>query len=79
MYRQWNATVIGMTGMPEVKLAREAEMAYCQISMVTDYDCWHPEHDSVTVDMVIKNLRANGDMAQRAVKEVSKLDEEKER
>jgi len=72
MYRLLGGTVIGMTGIPEVKLAREAEMAYCCMTLVTDYDCWHPGHDNVTVDMVIKVMKANGVLAQRAVKEVIK-------
>jgi 5'-methylthioadenosine phosphorylase len=70
LYRSWNCTVIGMTGLPEAKLAREAEMAYCQVSLVTDYDCWHPEHDSVTVELVVKNLKANGVTAQNCVRAV---------
>ena len=70
MYRSWDATVIGMTNLPEAKLAREAEMAYATLAMVTDYDCWHPDHDSVTVEMVIGNLQKNAVNAQKVIKEV---------
>lgn len=67
MYRSWDATVIGMTNLPEAKLAREAEIAYATLAMVTDYDCWHPDHDSVTVEMVIGNLQKNAVNAQQAL------------
>jgi 5'-methylthioadenosine phosphorylase len=67
LYRQWGCAVIGMTAMPEAKLAREAELPYATIAMVTDYDCWHPEHDHVTVDAVIKVLNANSANARRLV------------
>ena len=56
LYRSWGADVIGMTNMPEAKLAREAEIRYCTVAMVTDYDCWHPDHDEVDVTMVIQTL-----------------------
>ena len=69
LYRSWGATVIGMTNLPEAKLAREAEIAYATLAMVTDYDCWHPDHDSVTVDMVIGNLMKNAENAQRVIRE----------
>ena len=59
LYRSWNIDVIGMTNMPEAKLAREAQICYATLACVTDYDCWHPQHASVTVDMVIKNLKRN--------------------
>jgi len=59
LYQQWGCDVIGMTNMPEAKLAREAEIRYCSISMVTDYDCWHPEHDSVDLNILIKTLNDN--------------------
>jgi len=59
LYRSWNCSVIGMTNMPEAKLAREAELCYASVSMVTDFDCWHPAHDAVTVDAVIKVLLGN--------------------
>jgi len=62
--------VIGMTNMPEAKLAREAELCYATVAMVTDYDCWHDDHDSVTVDQVIKVLLANADNARALVKAV---------
>lgn len=65
LYRSWGCTVIGMTNMPEAKLAREAEIAYATVAMVTDYDCWHPDHDAVTVDQVIKVLIDNGAKARR--------------
>ena len=57
LYRSWEADVIGMTNMPEAKLAREAEIRYCTVAMVTDYDCWHPDHDEVDVSMVIQTLK----------------------
>jgi len=65
LYRSWGCDVIGMTAMPEAKLAREAELPYALVAMVTDYDCWHPDHDHVTVDQVIKILTANADNARR--------------
>ncbi|MEO0457714.1 MAG: S-methyl-5'-thioadenosine phosphorylase [Cyanobacteria bacterium P01_A01_bin.114] len=70
LYRSWGATVIGMTNLPEAKLAREAEIAYATLAMATDYDCWHPDHDSVTVEMVIGNLQKNAVNAQRVIQEV---------
>jgi 5'-methylthioadenosine phosphorylase len=70
LYRSWGATVIGMTNLPEAKLAREAEIAYATLALVTDYDCWHPDHDSVTVDMVIGNLQKNAVNAQKVIAEV---------
>ena len=72
LYRSWKADVIGMTNMPEAKLAREAEIRYCTVAMVTDYDCWHPEHEEVDVSMVIKTLQKNALNAQNMVKEVIK-------
>jgi 5'-methylthioadenosine phosphorylase len=71
LYRFWNCDVIGMTNMPEAKLAREAELCYATVAMVTDYDCWHPGHDAVTVDGVIKVLVANADHARTLVKVVA--------
>jgi len=59
LYRQWGMDVIGMTNFAEAKLAREAEICYSTLAAVTDYDCWHPEHDSVTIDMIIENLNKN--------------------
>lgn len=67
LYRTWGASVIGMTNMPEAKLAREAEIAYATVAMVTDYDCWHPEHDAVTVDQVVAVMAANRGKAQRLI------------
>eukprot|EP01103_Thecamoeba_quadrilineata_P021377 TRINITY_DN9807_c0_g1_i1.p1 TRINITY_DN9807_c0_g1~~TRINITY_DN9807_c0_g1_i1.p1 ORF type:complete len:308 (-),score=43.63 TRINITY_DN9807_c0_g1_i1:29-850(-) len=72
MYRLWGCSVIGMTAIPEAKLAREAEIAYVSVALVTDYDCWHPDHDDVTVEMVMNNLKTNGLNAQKAVVEVVK-------
>ncbi|MBM5815240.1 MAG: S-methyl-5'-thioadenosine phosphorylase [Cyanobacteria bacterium K_Offshore_surface_m2_239] len=68
LYRSWGCQVIGMTNHTEARLAREAEMAYATLAMVTDYDCWHQEHDAVSVEMVIANLRANAELAQRIVR-----------
>jgi 5'-methylthioadenosine phosphorylase len=67
LYRQWGADVIGMTGMPEAKLAREAELCYASLAMVTDYDCWHEGHGAVDVSAVIKTLLANADAARNTV------------
>jgi 5'-methylthioadenosine phosphorylase len=69
LYRSWGATIIGMTNLQEAKLAREAEIAYATLALVTDYDCWHPDHDSVTVDMVIANLQRNSVNAQKVIQE----------
>ncbi|RMH73633.1 MAG: S-methyl-5'-thioadenosine phosphorylase [Cyanobacteria bacterium J007] len=69
LYRSWGASVIGMTNLPEAKLAREAEIAYATLALVTDYDCWHLEHDSVSVEMVIANLKANAINAQKVIRE----------
>jgi len=69
LYRSWGATVIGMTNLPEAKLAREAEIAYATLALVTDYDCWHPDHDSVTVDMIVSNLQRNAVNAQKVIQE----------
>lgn len=71
LYRQWGCDVIGMTNMPEAKLAREAEMRYATVAMVTDFDCWHPDHDDVDVVMVIETLMANADKARALVKFVA--------
>jgi 5'-methylthioadenosine phosphorylase len=68
LYRQWGCDVIGMTNMPEAKLAREAEFCYATVAMVTDYDCWHPDHDDVTVEQIVKVLLANADKAKTLVK-----------
>jgi 5'-methylthioadenosine phosphorylase len=75
LYRSWGAHVIGMTNLQEAKLAREAEIAYATMALVTDYDCWHPDHDSVTIDMIIGYLTANVKMAQEVIaKVVERLD-----
>jgi 5'-methylthioadenosine phosphorylase len=69
LYRSWGCDVIGMTNMPEAKLAREAEMCYASVAMVTDFDCWHPDHDHVTVDSIIKVLLDNADKARSLVRQ----------
>jgi 5'-methylthioadenosine phosphorylase len=74
MYRLLGGKVIGMTNLPEAKLAREAEIAYATLAMATDYDCWHPDHDNVTIELVIANLQKNAANAQEVIKEaVSRL------
>lgn len=73
LYRQWGCDVIGMTNMPEAKLAREAEICYASVSMVTDFDCWHPDHDAVTVDQVVAVLLGNAGKARGLVKNVAPL------
>ena len=70
LYRSWGMDVIGMTNLQEAKLAREAEICYVTLALVTDYDCWHPDHDSVTVDMIVQTLTQNAQAAQRAIAEV---------
>jgi len=70
LYRSWHCDVIGMTNMPEAKLAREAEICYATVAMVTDYDCWHPGHDAVTVDTVLSVLLANAERARALVRRV---------
>ncbi len=72
LYRSWNADVIGMTNMPEAKLAREAEIRYASVSMVTDYDCWHPDHENVDVQQVIKVLLGNAAKAKNMIKNLIK-------
>jgi 5'-methylthioadenosine phosphorylase len=78
LYRSWGADIIGMTNMPEAKLAREAELCYATVAMVTDFDCWHPGHDDVSVDAVIKVLLENADKARgliaRVVPELNPVD-----
>ena len=71
LYRQWGCDVIGMTNMPEAKLAREAEIPYCTVAMVTDYDCWHPDHENVEVDAIIQVLLNNADKARQLVRTVA--------
>ena len=73
LYRSWGCDVIGMTNMPEAKLAREAEMCYATVAMVTDYDCWHEDHDDVTVEAVIKTVHDNADKARAMIKSVVPL------
>jgi len=70
LYRSWGCSVIGMTNMPEAKLAREAELCYASVAMVTDYDCWHEEHDAVTVDAIIQVMTSNADNGRALVQEV---------
>lgn len=72
LYRSWGCDVIGMTNMPEAKLAREAELRYASVAMVTDYDCWHEDHDDVSVDQVIKTLLGNADNARKMIVEIVK-------
>jgi 5'-methylthioadenosine phosphorylase len=75
LYRSWGMDVIGMTNLQEAKLAREAEICYATLALVTDYDCWHPDHDSVTVDLIIANLMQNAATAQRTIAEaVGRID-----
>ena len=73
LYRQWGCDVIGMTNMPEAKLAREAEICYASIAMVTDFDCWHPDHEDVSVEQVIKVLVGNAEKAKTLISEVAPL------
>jgi len=73
LFRKWNADVIGMTNMPEAKLAREAEIRYCSVAMVTDYDCWYEEHSSVNVEILIKNLNENSIKAMKFIHYFAKL------
>ena len=68
LYGSWKMEVIGMTNLQEAKLAREAEICYATLALVTDYDCWHPDHDQVTVDMIVKNLTRNAETAQTVIK-----------
>jgi 5'-methylthioadenosine phosphorylase len=70
LYRSWGCSVIGMTNMPEAKLAREAELCYATLAMVTDFDCWHPDHDHVTVEAIVKVLLSNADNARSLVKAI---------
>ena len=73
LYQSWGCDVVGMTNMPEAKLAREAELPYASVAMVTDYDCWHPRHDHVEVAAVIQMLRANGEKANTLIRRVAPL------
>jgi 5'-methylthioadenosine phosphorylase len=72
IYRQWGCDIIGMTALPEAKLAREAEMCYATVACVTDYDVWHPDHDSVTVEMVVKTLLQNAETSKHIVRQAVK-------
>jgi 5'-methylthioadenosine phosphorylase len=79
LYRSWGASVIGMTALPEAKLAREAEICYATLACATDYDCWYEDHDSVTIDMVIANLCQNVDVAKRILRlAVSRIPDKRE-
>jgi 5'-methylthioadenosine phosphorylase len=71
LYRTWNCDVIGMTNMPEAKLAREAELCYASVAMVTDYDCWHADHEAVSVDLIVKTLLDNAERARELVTRVA--------
>jgi 5'-methylthioadenosine phosphorylase len=73
LYRSWRCDVIGMTNMPEAKLAREAEICYATVAMVTDYDCWHPAHDAVNAEMIVGVLRANAEKAKTLVRHLVPL------
>jgi 5'-methylthioadenosine phosphorylase len=73
LYIQWGCDVIGMTNMPEAKLAKEAEIRYCSISMVTDYDCWHPDHDNVDINILLKTLNDNVEKSKLFINEFSKF------
>ena len=70
LYRSWDMDVIGMTNLQEAKLAREAEICYATLALVTDYDCWHPDHDHVTVDLIVQNLLKNAETATRVIRRV---------
>ncbi|XLQ11674.1 MAG: S-methyl-5'-thioadenosine phosphorylase [cyanobacterium endosymbiont of Epithemia adnata isolate EadnSB Bon19] len=72
LYRSWGASIIGMTNLTEAKLTREAEIAYATLALVTDYDCWHPDHDHVTVEMIMDNLNHNTVNAQKVIVETVK-------
>ena len=73
LYRSWGCSIIGMTNHTEARLAKEAEIAYSSLSMVTDYDCWHQTHQEVSVEMVMENLRANAEVANKIVFEIAKV------
>ncbi len=70
LYRSWGMDIIGMTNLQEAKLAREAEICYATLALVTDYDCWHPDYDHVTVDMIVQNLLRNADTAKKVIRRV---------
>ena len=71
LFKQWGCDVIGMTNMPEAKLAREAEIRYCSISMVTDYDCWHPDHESVNLEMILNTMSENTEKSKKFIQSIS--------
>ena len=71
LYRSWNLDIIGMTNLQEAKLAREAEICFATLALVTDYDCWHPDHDQVTVEMVVETLQANAATAQKTIADMA--------
>jgi 5'-methylthioadenosine phosphorylase len=73
LYRSWDCDVIGMTNMPEAKLAREAELCYATVAMVTDFDCWHPDHENVTVEAILKVLRSNADNGRAMIKSIAPI------
>ena len=73
LYRHWGCDVIGMTNMPEAKLAKEAEIRYCPISIITDYDCWHPDHDNVDISILLKTLKDNVEKSKLFIKDFSNL------
>ena len=72
LFRQWGCDVIGMTNIPEAKLAREAEIRYCSISMVTDYDCWHQDHESVNLEMILNTMKENTEKSKKFIQSISK-------
>ncbi len=74
LYRSWGCDIIGMTNMPEAKLAKEAGICYCAIAMVTDFDCWHPNHDSVTVDQIVSTLNNNANNAFKFINKISQTE-----
>lgn len=79
LYRSWGASVIGMTALPEAKLAREAEICYATLACATDYDCWHESHETVTIDMVISNLQRNVDTAKKIIRStISQIPQERD-
>jgi len=71
LYREWKCDVIGMTNMPEAKLCREAEIRYCSIAMVTDYDCWHEDHETVDIEMVLNTMNSNAEKSKNFIKNIS--------
>ena len=71
LFRQWGCDVIGMTNIPEAKLAREAEIRYCSISMVTDYDCWHQDHESVNLEMILNTMKENTEKSKKFIQSIS--------